>query len=147
MNWKTTTTPGTGCCIRKTVRQRPGDCATSVIIPLPKNYESQFRLRCKDGRYKWIQARGTATRTDGGKLLKMVGSHIDITDKIKKQQQLEEALKQKNVLLSEIHHRVKNNLAVVSSILQLQLDRPRLAGRPKHLPGYHYQGPVHIAGS
>ncbi|KPP98557.1 MAG: Signal transduction histidine kinase [Bacteroidetes bacterium HLUCCA01] len=88
-----------------------------------KNYESQFRLRCKDGRYKWIQARGTATRTDGGKLLKMVGSHIDITDKIKKQQQLEEALKQKNVLLSEIHHRVKNNLAVVSSILQLQLDR------------------------
>lgn len=33
---------------------------------------------------------------------------------------LEETLKDKNILLSEIHHRTKNNLAIVSSILNLQ---------------------------
>ena len=74
MNWKTTTTPGTGAAYREDREAAAGRLARlSVDNSSAKNYESQFRLRCKDGRYKWIQARGTATRTDGGKLLKMVG--------------------------------------------------------------------------
>lgn len=44
----------------------------------------------------------------------------NITDRILNEQKLRTALSEKELLLSEIHHRIKNNLAIVSSLLQLQ---------------------------
>lgn len=61
-----------------------------------------------------------SSTTDGG----LICVVRDITQRKKHQQGIEQALQEKETLLEEIHHRVKNNLAVVSSILELQKTEP-----------------------
>ena len=43
-------------------------------------YTNQFRMRCKNGEYKWIQSRGKIVERDGNNLpIRLIGSHLDIT--------------------------------------------------------------------
>ncbi len=48
------------------------------------------------------------------------GIYMDMTESIQDKKKIEKSLKEKEILLSEIHHRVKNNLAIISGLLELQ---------------------------
>jgi two-component sensor histidine kinase len=51
---------------------------------------------------------------------KLQGVFIDITGSKQKEQALRKSLEEKDVLLREVHHRVKNNMAVISALLNMQ---------------------------
>jgi two-component sensor histidine kinase len=57
---------------------------------------------------------------DDGKVLEVSCMAHEITDKKKIERQIRDSLREKEILLQEVHHRVKNNLQVISSILNLQ---------------------------
>lgn len=84
-------------------------------------YETEHRLRCKDGSYKWILDRGKVFNRDaGGKPQRAIGTHTDISERKAAEERIEKLASDKDTLLKEVHHRIKNNFATVESLLSLQ---------------------------
>ena len=78
----------------------------------------EVRVRCKDGTYKHVMASATAMpgSNEGEHLVVLLDITAQNTDKA----YLNNLVQEKNALLKEVHHRVKNNLQVITSLLRLE---------------------------
>lgn len=72
------------------------------------------------GKELWFRSYMYPVVDDDGLIKEIVLIHEDISEQKKARDQIEESLKEKEILLKEIHHRVKNNLQIISSLLNLQ---------------------------
>lgn len=85
-------------------------------------YEVEYRIRCKDGSYIWFWDKGqVVSRSSAGKPLRVIGVVINVDRRKRTEIELARAIKEREILLREIHHRVKNNFQMISSLLELQL--------------------------
>ncbi|WP_421774232.1 sensor histidine kinase [Gracilimonas sp.] len=83
------------------------------------SFETQLVVQTPDGEDRWVRVMWES-EMEKGECIRILGSVQDIHQEKLRQEKLGEALKEKNTLLNEIHHRVKNNLAVISGMLHLQ---------------------------
>lgn len=85
--------------------------------------------RRKDGSEFPVEIGLNPIETDDGPMV--LSAIVDISDRKQKEERIQAALREKDILLGEIHHRVKNNLQLVHSLLDLQssqIDDPVILG-------------------
>jgi len=82
--------------------------------------DSEFRVKRADGSYIWVNNKRSVVHDKSGEAIAIVGNVRDISVHKQQLEKLDRSLKEKQTLLAEIHHRVKNNLAIVSSLIELQ---------------------------
>jgi len=112
-------------------------------------YEVQSRLReGKSGDYRWHLVRALALRDGEGTIVKWVGSATDVEDYRRLREDLERRVEErtqdlnrslldKTTLLQEVHHRVKNNLQIVCSLLSMQIEGLKPGESSGHLNDAH----------
>ncbi|HUF82682.1 MAG TPA: PAS domain S-box protein, partial [Burkholderiales bacterium] len=92
------------------------------LVQRRSEYRSEFRLRHKDGSYRWILSRASAQLGENGNVERMFGCHVDVTDqKQAEAERLENAVRQRDALVREVHHRIKNSLQGVAGLLRQKI--------------------------
>ncbi|MTJ14540.1 PAS domain S-box protein [Anabaena sp. UHCC 0187] len=103
-------------------RQQRGLREIRTAIQNKKSCNVILRNYRKDGSLFWNELSISPIFDDQGNLTHFIGIQNDVTSRKQAEEQLKSSLKEKEILLKEVHHRVKNNLLVVSSLLDWQAD-------------------------
>ena len=115
-------------------------------------FELEHRLRHKDGSYRWILGRGGLLRNDGKSSTRLVGIHIDVTDRKTAEVVLREAKeaaeaasRAKSQFLANMSHEIRTPMNGVLGMAELLL-RCALNDKERHLTeSIHRSGTVLLA--
>ena len=87
----------------------PDDRSRLVVSPAlygsPGRYSTEYRVKHKDGRWVWLWDRGRATTAPDGRLVRLIGSAIDVSER-----------KEIETALAESENRARNSLAEIEAI-------------------------------
>lgn len=77
-------------------------------------YEIEYRLRHRSGEYRWVLGRAKPVRDAAGRIIRWYGSCTDIN-------RIKAGEEQRQLMLGEMNHRVKNSMAMVHAIVSQTL--------------------------
>lgn len=82
----------------------------------------EYRVRHKDGNWRWHTSNGSLLNDSNSADSEFLGIARDITDRKADEERIKNLLTEKEILLREVHHRIKNNMGTVMSMLALQAE-------------------------
>ena len=82
-----------------------------------------YRILRPDGSVRHVKSLGNAVRERDGSAVTMIGTIMDITEQVRSEEFIKHSLREKEIMLREIHHRVKNNFQFLISLLDMQSEK------------------------
>jgi PAS domain S-box-containing protein len=89
------------------------------------DFEMEFRVIWPDGTLRWLYDRGKTVPDAAGIPLYMTGACVDITERKRREAQIEALNVRLRRAMTETHHRVKNNLQLMSALIDMQRQEKR----------------------
>jgi PAS domain S-box-containing protein len=87
-----------------------------------ESFEVEYRLLCaEDGSYRWFIERALPVFDPDGEIIKWYGTCTNVDDLKKAQSEIEDLNLRLRRAITETHHRVKNNLQIISAMVDMQL--------------------------
>ncbi len=90
-------------------------CSTAAGTP----FESEHRIKGKDGTYRWFAARAAPVRDDDGTIRRWCGTAIDIDSQKRAEEALRQSDKRKDEFLGMLAHELRNPLAPIRNALHV----------------------------
>jgi len=98
------------------------NCPVKMTIADGKPHTSLRRIFALNGEELFFENTATPIKDENGKIIACLELARDITERKRSENKIKTLLEEKEILLKEVHHRTKNHLSLLSSMLFLQIE-------------------------